>query len=457
MRDLLLLALTLAVVPIAFFRPTTGILAYYALGTLGLHSYAWGVAAAFPHVQAVGLATLLGSFFSRRLMRAPRGSAVTIMCLLWATFALSTIFALRPEAALSRFLFVSKLFIMMFLATALLTTQPQLHGLVRAISLPLGFHGVKLGIFVLFTGLQQKAYGPEETYLWGENSIGTALATNLSLLTYLWRTDPALPIRWLARIAFLLSFPAVLGTFSRGAWISLAVASFFLIVHARRRIFVLLVASAAVTTAIAQPDLLLSDRFTARFATLLNYQSDTSAQARLWNWEFCRRVGFSRPLGGGFDFYSVDAYLRFYPEFAEHWPGKVWSCHSFWLTYLAEHGLIGFLLGSGILAACLLTLRRIRRSAAQLCPGSPPAHLAPMLAIALATFAAGGTFLDVAYFELLYQLIAAVIILNHVSVARQDHPNAPPAIPLSHALPAKAVARRLRRSRSDTPHFPRHV
>jgi probable O-glycosylation ligase (exosortase A-associated) len=409
MSDMALLALTGLFTLVALRSPLVGILAFVGLSILGPHSLTWGMARTFPHSQAVGLATIVGLLLSSEAKHFPREREARLALALWALFAVSTFFALEPALALDKLIFVSKLFLMLFLCTAIVNTPERLHMLARVVALSLGFHGAKLGLFVLATGFQQKAYGPEETYLFQENAIGIALAANLPLLVYLFRVERARWLRLTVGAMFLLAYPAVMGTFSRGAWVSLAAVSVLLVMRSRRRILVIpLVLAVAVGWFIWQ-DQFVSDRLAARWDTLVNFQEDSSAQSRFWNWEFCRRVGLARPFGGGFDLYSTEAYLRFYPEFAIRWPGKVWVCHSMWMEFLAEHGALGFLFGVGLIVSCLLSLRRLSREAWERTQ-TRVGELAPMLGAAFVAFMTGGTFLDVAYHELLYQLIAMVII-----------------------------------------------
>jgi probable O-glycosylation ligase (exosortase A-associated) len=388
-------------------------LVFVGLSIVGPHSMTWGVARTFPHSQVVGVATIVGFLLWREAKRVPRGREAGIMLALWIVFTVSTVFALEPDPAMDRLIFVSKLLLMMFLCTAIMRTPERLHMLVRVIALSLGFYALKLGLFALATGIQQKAYGPEGTYLFQENAIGIALAANVSLLVYLLRVEGARWLRWIVVGMIGLSYPAVVATFSRGAWLSLGAVSVLLLLNSRRRLLAISVVL-AVAIGITWQNWLVSDRVTARYETLANWGEDSSAESRLWSWEFCRRVGLARPFGGGFELYTTGAYLRFYPEFVERWPGKVWVCHSMWMELLAEHGIVGCFLGIGLMASCLLSLRRLSREARSHQVRTRVGELAPMLAVAFGGFMVGGTFLDVAYHELLYQLIAVVIIAKAV-------------------------------------------
>ncbi len=191
---------------------------------------------------------------------------------------------------------------------------------------------------------------------------------------------------------------------------SLGAVSLLLVLCSRHKILAIVLALTLAVAAVAWQDSLVSDRVAARWDALANYQEDSSAESRFWSWEFCRRVGLARPFGGGFEFYSTEAYLRFYPEFVERWPGKVWVCHNTWMELLAEHGILGFLLWIGLIASCLLSLRRLSREARGHRTPTRTKELPPMLGVAFVGFMTGGTFLDVAYHELFYQLIAMVII-----------------------------------------------
>jgi probable O-glycosylation ligase (exosortase A-associated) len=414
MRDLLILVLTVLFAVVALRKPMVGVLVYVGFSILGPQSYAWGIGRTFSHSQIIGVATIVGYFFSSEQKRLPLKREARLILALWVLFAVSTCFALYPELAVDKLIFVSKVLFMVFLCTAIVNTQERLHALVLTVALSLGFYGAKLGFFVLATGFQQKAFGPEGTYLFQENAIGIALAANLALLAYLFRVERARWLRWAVTCMMFLTYPAVIGTFSRGAWLSLAASSFLLLLNSRRKIVAILLILGLVAGVVVAGGLIVSDRLVARWNDLVNWQEDGSAQSRFWNWEFGLRVGLARPLGGGFELYSIEAYEQYFPEFLVQWPGKVWVCHSMWMEVMAEHGVLGFLLWISLMVSCLLSLRRLRLVAKHQRTQARVGELASMLVVAFASFIIGGTFLDVAYHELIWQLITMVIVAKNV-------------------------------------------
>jgi O-antigen ligase len=161
----------------------------------------------------------------------------------------------------------------------------------------------------------------------------------------------------------------------------------------------------------------VSERMTERYETLFNLEEDRSAQSRLWNWEFCRRVGVDRPLfGAGFNFYSLDAYARYYPEFLQQFPGELWSCHNTLLSVFAEHGMIGLGLWAGLVVSCILSLNKIQRYSLQHTELAAFAQWTAMLRLGFYAFIIVGMFVDFAYYEVFYQLVGVVILMKNRTI-----------------------------------------
>ena len=307
-----------------------------------------------------------------------------------------------------RFTDVSKVLLIVLVATVVITNERRLWALLVAIAMSIGFHGLKAGIWFVGSGGSFMVWGPEDSFLEANNSIGLALAMNLPLL---WTLAQAETNRWLKRLMLvmaLFSVPATVGTYSRGAWIGMATGIVLIVLTSRRKLLLATVLVAAAFVAIP----FLPERAENRYRDLVNYQDEGSAQSRFWNWTFAWNVTKAHPLvGAGFDYYSIQAYERYYPEFMERWPGKVWSCHSSWFTILSEHGFIGFAVWIALLLSCLLTL--IRAGALRAAGGEPSLpHASKALLLSIVTYFVPATFIDAAYFELLWQLIAGVMIVS---------------------------------------------
>jgi len=416
LRDLLLIAVVVVCSVIALGRPAAGLLMFVVFGFLGPHSLTWTIGQTFRHSLLVGSSTIVGYIFSSESKKLPQQRECFLLFLLWGLFGLSTFFAIDPDKALDQFIKVSKILSMVVLSTILINSEHRLHMLLRAIGLTLGFHALKAGIFTLITGGKYIVYGPAYSFLEANNSIGLALAMNVSLLVYLLRIENHPSLRWIMRAMVVFSYPAVLFTYSRGAWLGLVIVTVLLLLNSKQKILGL--AFGGIIAIAILPTLLeiIPERLADRYDTLINYAEDDSAQSRFWNWEFCKRVGLSRPLtGGGFDFYSQELYAKYYPEFIDRWGSqKVWSCHSIWFTIFGEHGFPGLVVWIGLIGCCFLSLRQIRAYGRVRPEMSRVVDFAKMLETALIVFLVVGTFLDSAYFDMFYYLVGVIIIMKEI-------------------------------------------
>src|SRR5262249_42577515 len=139
------------------------------------------------------------------------------------------------------------------------------------------------------------------------------------------------------------SYPAIVCTYSRGAWIGAGVATLLSVLRSQKKVTAIAFATSVTILLVGILPHIAPDRLIRRYDDFVDYNEENSAQSLFWNLEFCKRVGFANPVtGGGFDYYTLEAYAKYYPEFQERWPGKVWACHSIWLTVFSEQGVIGF-------------------------------------------------------------------------------------------------------------------
>src|SRR5919106_1704289 len=235
MRDVVVIAVILICSLIALGRPVFGILVFVCLGLLNPQSFTWGVARDLPLSQLVALGTIGGYVFWSEPKRFPRQRELFLLLALWGIFGFSTLFAIYPQPALTRLIFVSKILLMVFLAISLINTPQRLQWLLQVLALTLGFHGLKGGIFVILSGGEHIVWGPEGSFLEANNAIGLALAMNIPLLIYLLKTETKAWLRWVMIAMLVFSYPAILGTYSRGAWLGLAIVTLLLLLRSKHK------------------------------------------------------------------------------------------------------------------------------------------------------------------------------------------------------------------------------
>ncbi|ALA59773.1 putative O-glycosylation ligase, exosortase A system-associated [Nitrospira moscoviensis] len=426
-RDVIVIIATIYFVAKALRNPLVGMLAYIGYGLISPQGLTWYFASTFPHSMLIGVATIIGFVTWSRPTKFPVCREALMLVVLWIWFFFSTIFSYDQDSAWYKFETVSKEYFMVLLSLAIFQTKKDVYLALKVMSLCIGFYAVKGTVFFVGTAGEGTVEGVPGGFLFANNAMGLALAMNVPLLVYLIRIEEN---KWMRRIMWLMlicSYPATIGTFSRGAWLALAASTAVLILKSKNKFIVVAIASIVLMIGLSLFPLVASERLTGRAKTLENIQEDGSAQQRFGSWEFCARVGLSNPIFGlGFDYYSLNVYSEYLPEYVERWglerwKGRAWSCHSMWVTVLGEHGLFAFLLWVGLLVSCFVRLGRMRKvanSRPDLAWGAP---LADAVQASLVAYAVAGTFLDVAYFDAYYQLVALIVIASERQSEEMAH------------------------------------
>jgi hypothetical protein len=142
--------------------------------------------------------------------------------------------------------------------------------------------------------------------------------------------------------------------------------------------------------------------------------------------------------GGGFDFQSWEVFAQYAPEFLDTY-NKVWDTHSIYYGILADHGFPGLVIFLGVLGASLGSLWQIKRAIRGRTDLHWLANYADMLQVSLIGFLTNGAFVNMEYFDLIYQwigVIASLKILTQQAVAGSS------ALPMRRSAGHSAWARR---------------
>src|SRR5574341_48042 len=403
-RDTLVSTIIFAFLPVCFLRPWVGILVWSWIGYMNPHKLTWGFASNMPFAQLVAVATLCGLVFTKEKYPLPGVREVYLLGLFALTMFLSTMFAYYPDAAWEQFDKVWKILLMTFVTIILFQDPKKLRILVWVIALSIGFFGVKGGFFTLRTGGTHMVLGPPSTFMDGNTEIGMALNMVLPLLVYLRREV----VRVWARNSLLamigLTIVAVVGTYSRGAFLGLLVVVTIVFVKSRAKIV------AAVLLAIAIPlgEATLPEGWLNRMQTIKTYEDDRSAMGRVEAWKVSILMGKERPLlGFGFRPFSTEMFERY-----GYSGGR--DAHSIFFQVLAEHGITGLMLYAGLIVSSLFSLSRLAHLS-QMNPELNWVHnYVQMLQASLAGYLVCGAFLSMSYFDLFYHLLAIIIILKKI-------------------------------------------
>ncbi|MCW5729143.1 MAG: putative O-glycosylation ligase, exosortase A system-associated [Alphaproteobacteria bacterium] len=411
MRDLVLMLTYFCLAPIGLFLPYVGLLVWGWISFMSPHRQVFGFGTLLPLNMIVAGITLLGLILYKERVRLYSDRTLWLMLAFGLWFLLTTLFALNGSAAWTYFDRHIKTLIFAILVLFLIDRRTRIHAFILLIVSCLAYYGIKGGGFVLLTGGTDRVWGPPQTEIADNNHLALALVLTLPLINYLRLNSRYLFLRLGLIAVFTLNSVAVIGSYSRGGLVGLAVVFFALFVKGRYKIVTVFVATLVVAVGVN----FMPAEWETRMQTIRDPMSDESFRARIEAWGVAVQIAMDRPLvGAGFQAQqTAEVYYRYVPN-AE----KPRAAHSVYLQVLGEHGIVGLLLFLGILAAGITNARRIQTLTRRRADLVWAYDLAGMVQVSLVAFAVAGAALSMAYYDVVYVMVA-LMAATRKAVERQ--------------------------------------
>ena len=401
MRDIVLTLVFAGLLPFALKHTWIGVLLWTLMSIMNPHKLAWGFAQTLPFAMVAALVTFASLLVDRKNLKLPNDPTVWAL-FLWVTWmCLSTFNAIHFDRSMDDLVTVLKIQVMTFIAFMAIRERKHIEAFVWIIVIAVGFYGFKGGLFTVITGGSGRVWGPQDTYINGNNEVGLALTMIIPLANYLRVISPH---KWLRRgllLLMLLCAAAVLGTQSRGALLAIAAMTMVLWLRSSKKvmsgIFLAMLAVALVA--------FMPQSWGDRMSTITTYQQDGSAMSRLNAWEMAINLANARPTGGGFLVETTEVYQRYAPS--SEW--GIFTAHSIYFQALGEQGWVGLGLFLAVGAGAFLATLQVRRMARKRPDTLWAFELAGMVQVSMIGYAVGGAFLSLTYLDLAYN-VAVVIV-----------------------------------------------
>lgn len=412
MRDIVVTLIVFGALPYILMRPHIGVYMWSWIGYMAPHRLGWGFATNLPFAALIGAVTLAALLFSKEPKRIPLTSITITLILFLVWMVITTIFAIDPELSTPQLSKVLKIQLVIFLTLMLFNHRERIHGLVWVIVISLGFYGVKGGWFTLITGGQFHVVGPPGSFIMGNTSLALALVMVVPLMRYL---QLQADNKWVKRgliAAMGFSALAILGSYSRGGLLAVVAMGGFMLIKSKKRGVMIVVLILTIPVAVA----FMPERWMGRMQTVQTYEEDSSAMGRITAWMFAIEMAKGRFLGGGFESFTPINYHTYAPDIVEvlleKADGRYQGAHSIYFAVLGEHGFVGLFLFLTLGFVSWRTATWIIKYAADSDSLSWAKNLAEMIQVSLVGFAVGGAFLSLAYFDLVYHLLALLVLVK---------------------------------------------
>ena len=415
MRDIALALFIFGLIPFILMRPFVGLLVWSWLGYMNPHRLCYGFAYSFPWVMLVAVLTLLSLGASKENKRIPK-SAVSVLLgifLIWTGF--TTIFAVVPDGAWLRWEDFAKTLVLVFATLMLVNSRERMRWLIWVIVVSLGFYGIKGGVFTILKGGANHVFGPPGSFIADNNDLAQALCMVLPLMRYLQLQAASKLLKIGLGVAIFLTGVGILGTYSRGGLVALAVVTAALFLKSRKRITLAIAFVVLGMTAYN----FMPAKWTERMDTIQHAKKVNSFETRVQSWKFATNVALHRPLlGGGINVYQSEAMWSLYgPLGAE--PRAI---HSVYFRVLGEQGFPGIILFLALLGTSWRYCAKVRRQTRKSSSQKWAFDLASMFQVSLLAYMTAGLATTSSYFDMCYQIMAMCAILYGLMTAASDQP-----------------------------------
>ena len=411
MRDLLMLGVLLAMLPMAFRSGFVAFLLWVYATVLSPQLYLYGFMQEFRFVFVFAGIALLMLWIQKDKTRGQFTPDITaVLLILFVLHGLmSAVLSLQPNPAVwLRLDIFWKGMVLAFMAPFFLNSRWRIHVMLIVLVLGLGFHGVLDGLKMVSSGGAHNVTGIPTSSLTDNNLYALGMVMLLPLILYLAKYSAHHIARWIALAAFALCVMAVLGSNSRGGFLALAILGIWYWVTSPRKllstVFVAIVAVGVVQFA--------PERWFERIETIKDAGADESFLGRVAAWKVSVNIANDNLLlGGGFNaverqwiwnqYKDTSNFINYdIPEMTAK------AAHSNYFQVLGDLGYIGLLLFFALLASAFVNRWKIKAAAAKSKADTAWAiDLATAINLSLVAFMAGGAGVSLAYFELVYLFI----------------------------------------------------
>ena len=401
MRDLFITFFIFGSIPKLLTRPDLAVLMFYWLSFMNPHRLCWGFAVTMPFALITAITLLISLLFWKE-KKSIQWMPVNILLFIYTIWmTITTIFAFEPSLAWPLWDRMWRIQLITFLTMMVITNPIKINRLVWVIVLSLGFYGIKGGIFTILRGGADKVWGPDGSFIGGNNEIGLALCMTVPLFRYLILVESKPILKQGLMVAMILNLVTIIGTQSRGSLLGMLSMIAFLVMKSRQKFYLLVIIIFTLPIIIG----FMPESWHERMSTIADYSHDSSAMGRINAWGAAINLALDNITGAGFKGLPI-------PWVFEKYANNIYDvhdAHSIYFQVLAEHGFIGFILFIFI----AFSSWRLAASLMKETKNNPELQwiydLSSMLQVSFIGYWSAGAFLGLADFDLYYCLISILV------------------------------------------------
>ena len=427
MRDLGMLVILPFILYTSFKRPFIALGLWLWSSAISLNGLVYGMAGSIPFAKLFAGVTILSFFISKERSVLKIEALSFFIILFYISATISNFFCIGdPVLAWERWGVFSKILLFYFFAVAIVNKKNHFDLLAWILIISIGALSSKEGVKFLISGGSHRI-----GYLAGitgdNNFFGVMIVTVIPLACYIFTQThhKILKVGVLAVILFMIL--GIFSTFSRGAFLGLAVFAITFWKSSDKKILWLI----ALIVIVFSLNNLMPETWLSRMDTVESADQDSSFMGRVVAWKIATLIAIDNFWGGGFkavenllvwqyygeQFYKLDFIVSpdAFPFFK--------ATHSIYFQVLSNHGFIGLLLFLMMLLTAYIKALKTTSRAKKHDLDSWVIMLSKMLKLSLVTYCVSGAAVNVAYFDFLYAILAMIVALDRITKEMQQKTN----------------------------------
>ena len=398
-RSLILIAVLLALLPMAIVMPHVGLLLWGWLDFMQPHREVYGFASNLQLNLVVAVTTIIGLVVSKE-RKLPDFSMTTVWLLLLTLWIFVAHFnSLEPNQSWAYTDRAWRVYLFILLILILINTKTRIHAMLWILAISMIYYSLKGGIFTILTGGQARVWGPPTTVIGDNNHLAIATACIIPILNYLRMHSRNTYVRFGLVASIVLSVVSVVGSLSRGGFIALMVCA---VIFWWRSQYKALVAAAGVLLMVPAV-MLIPDRWVERISTIDEFETDGSFQGRVDAWYNNLEMALTYPLtGAGLRV----PYLQSIVDNYQTGDREARAAHSMYFELLGGTGFVGFFFFMAFLISGWVSLSKVRKKTRDQPQWQWAYDLATMSQVSLASFFVGGASVSMEFWSGYMAIIA---------------------------------------------------
>jgi len=430
LRGILIRAIVVVWLPVAFFWPFGGVLFYLWYSHGRPNDFVYPQYYFDNGAYLIAVTTLAGYVLFELRKSPPPLLRLWLVGLFWLWIALSTIFASDPSLAEPKLWQYTSILIISFLVSAVANSEDRVRAMLEVIAASIGFLGAKGAFDFVITGGQTRLHGVGGL-MKEQNEFALALNMAIPLLIELSYAHSR-PVRILYRVMAVGCAISVIATYSRSGLLGLGLATLLVIWYSKRR--VLGYASLGVAVVLLLP--FVPSKAIARYKTIPTAaEVDPSAIGRLEAWETGLKMIKAHPFFGVGPLNFLTQFHNYSPQYHAR------VAHNAFVSVASESGLPCAVLFVAVIGSTIFSMWRMRRGLRRY-PGTEKlASYCLCIQMAMTVYIVPNFFISRQNQDLMYHLVgmsAGLALLASQRIAELEPEPSPSRAMLLNVQPASA-------------------